>query len=284
MPSHQSLHGCFCQACCGQPSPHRQPCSAVPELQRRPSTSSPLNSTTCSAGMPASGSCALPPGPCHCTLSWPGHGTTLHAPILQVHGSTSLFWQTAFSSSGHHRPLTANHLSAGSSLSLHLPQHRSWSTSARRTSHQHGPMLACKAPAPPGARWRSDGLSGPSKRVQDKVVQDPKLIEASEVRIVFPNGGHEIKSPTEAFKDASRYVLLIPPKQSPLLQYCSPNSCVSMQSHSASGSSQWPSAVRFHELWSGHRSALLAKPCICYRMAMHSSSAIGMPDHHAASA
>ncbi|KAK9866678.1 hypothetical protein WJX84_005888 [Apatococcus fuscideae] len=77
----------------------------------------------------------------------------------------------------------------------------------------------CGGPAQQGAmRWRSDGPSGPSKRVQDKVVQDPKQIKATEVRIVFPDGGHEIKSPTEAFKDAARAgqaLLSVAPNASP---------------------------------------------------------------------
>ncbi|KAK9839893.1 hypothetical protein WJX84_003030 [Apatococcus fuscideae] len=55
-----------------------------------------------------------------------------------------------------------------------------------------------------GVRWRSEGASGPGKRVQDKVVQDPKHIQAAEVRCVYQDGRHEIKSPTEAFKDAAR--------------------------------------------------------------------------------
>lgn len=76
-------------------------------------------------------------------------------------------------------------------------------------------MLAESGPAAQRVvvRWRGDGPGGPSKRVQDKVVQDPKQIAAAEVRIVFPDGGHEIKSPTEAFKDAARCALTTIPPQ-----------------------------------------------------------------------
>ena len=57
---------------------------------------------------------------------------------------------------------------------------------------------------PNATSWRPASSSAGPKRIQDKVVTDPRQISAEEVRVVHEDGGHEIKSPTEAFKLATR--------------------------------------------------------------------------------
>ncbi len=79
------------------------------------------------------------------------------------------------------------------------------STQSSMQQPKLSPGSALGGPAGPNATsFRPASSTAGPKRIQDKVVTDPSQISGEEVRVVHEDGGHEIKSPTEAFKLATR--------------------------------------------------------------------------------